>query len=182
MSSVDGPAGNPPQLGEDVTLTLEDKNFDTDINAKMFATAKAFVGTDTSNAPGTDGGNLAAARAVNEVTRRALGKPISTDGGENGLSIDGIFDALQAHHIKLNSASDAKPGTIIIAPTEGANSGHVGIVGSTTGSVNDTLVYSNSSSAKKFVQNYTLGSFTALCTGIGLNVFFFALNLDQFRQ
>jgi hypothetical protein len=117
---------------------------------------------------------------VNEVTFLALGKPISTDGGEIGLSTDGIFDALKAHHTKLNSANDARPGTIIIAPTEGANHGHVGIVGSTTGGVNDTLVYSNSSSHKEFAQNYTLGTFTAHYTRNGLNVFFFALNPNQF--
>ena len=151
-----------------------------DINEKMFASAKAFVGHDTSNIPGTDGGNLACAWAVNEVTRLALGKPISTDGGANGLSTDGIFDVLQAHHTKLSSASDAKPGTIIIAPSQGAQHGHVGVVGTTTGSVDNTLVYSNSSSAKKFAQNYTLGTFTARYVREGLRVFFFALNRDQF--
>jgi hypothetical protein len=120
---------------------------------------------------------------VNEVTRLALGKPISTDdGGKNGLGTAEMFDVLRNHHTKLNSASDAKPGTIIIAPTEGANHGHVGVVGSTTGGVDDTLVYSNSSHFKEFAQNYTIGKFTAYFTGKGLNVFFFALNPDQFRQ
>jgi hypothetical protein len=153
---------------------------DDDINAKMFASAKAFVGHSTSKIPGTDGGNLACAWAVNEVTRLALGKPISTNGSNNGLSTDGIFDVLRTHHTKLNSANDASPGTIVIAPTEGPKHGHVGVVGSTPGGINDTLVYSNSSSAARFEQNYTVGKFTSRYTAKGLKVLFFVLNRDQF--
>jgi hypothetical protein len=83
-----------------------------DINAKVFAKAQAFVGHDTSKVPGTEGGNLACAWAVNEVVRLALGKPISTDGnGNNGLGTDGIFDTLKKHHTQVDSPS---PGSIII--------------------------------------------------------------------
>jgi hypothetical protein len=162
-----GPAGSPPGAGDD-------------INAKVFATAKAFVGHVTSNVPGTQHGNLACAWAVNEVTRLALGKPISSEGGKNGLSTDGIFDVLKAHHTKLGSAGDAKPGTIIIAPTEGENHGHVGIVGTTESTVGNTQVFSNKSIPGIFAQNFTIGSFTSHYTGKGLQVLFFALNPDQF--
>ncbi len=166
--SAAGPAGPAPATGDD-------------INAKMFAQAKAFVDHVTSNVPGTDHGNLACAWAVNEVTRLALGKPISSDGqGGNGLSTDGIFDALTAHHISLNSAADAKPGTIIIAPTQGTNHGHVGIVGATTSSVANTQVFSNKSVPGVFAQNYTIGSFTSHYQSKGLQVLFFALKADQF--
>lgn len=151
---------------------------DAEVNAKMFATAQAFVGHDTSNVPGTDGGNLACAWAVNEVTRLALGKPISSVGGQNGLSTDGIFDALKAHHTKLASAAAAQPGTIIIAPTEGANHGHVGIVGAAAGG--NVLVYSNKSRPGVFAQNFTVASFTNHYTGKGLDVLFYALKRDQF--
>src|ERR1043166_2831444 len=102
--SSGGPGGDAPTPG-------------TDINAKMFETAKAFVGQSTHNVPGTEHGNLACAWAVSQVARLALGQPISTDGGtKNGLGTSGMFDVLKAHHTKLNSASDATPGTIIIAP------------------------------------------------------------------
>jgi hypothetical protein len=169
VPSPGGSAGSPP-----VT--------DAEVNAKMFATAQTFVSHDTSNVPGTDGGNLACAWAVNQVARLGLGKPISTDGqGGNGLSTDELFSVLTAHHTKLNSVTDAKPGTIIIAPSQGANHGHVGVVGTTAGSVNDTLVYSNSSHLKEFAQNYTIGRFTNLYAGKkGLRVLFFALKRDQF--
>ena len=151
-----------------------------DINAKIFAIAKGFVGHVTRNVPGTDHGNLACAWAVNEVTRLALGKPISSDGGKNGLSTIGIFDALKAHHTKLNSPNDANPGTIIIAPTNGSNHGHVGIVGTTTGTVNDTQVFSNKSNPGVFARNFTLQSFRSVYTRKGLQVLFFALKGDQF--
>ena len=168
VASFVEPGGSPPQAGDD-------------ISAREFATAKAFVGHDTSHVPGTDGGNLACAWSVNEVTRLALGKPISTDGqGGNGLGTAGIFDVLQAHHTKLNSANDAKPGTIIIAPTEGSNHGHVGIVGATTSSVGNTQVFSNKSVPGVFAQNFTIGLFIDHYTAKGLQVLFFALNRDQF--
>ena len=162
-----GPAGPVPGPGDD-------------INAKMFAAAKDFVGHVTSNVPGTDHGNLACAWAVNEVTRLALGRPISSDGGKNGLSTDGIFDVLRAHHTKLNSAGEAPAGAIIIAPTEGDNHGHVGIVGAKQSSVDNTLVFSNKSVPGVFAHDFTIGSFTRHYTGRGLQVLFFTLNLDQF--
>jgi hypothetical protein len=166
--SQSGPAGSPPAT-------------DAEVNAKMFATAKAFVSHQTGNVPGTEGGNLACAWAVNQVARLALGKPISTDGqGGNGLSTDGLVDILNAHHTRLNSAANAQPGSIIVAPTQGAQHGHVGIVGATSGGVNDTLVYSNSSHLKEFAQNYTIGSFSSYFQTRGLQVIFFALKQDQF--
>jgi hypothetical protein len=146
----------------------------------MFEAAKAFVGHSTRNVPGTDHGNLACAWAVNEVTRLALGKPISSVGGKNGLSTIGIFDALKAHHTKLNSANAAQAGTIIIAPTQGSNHGHVGVIGSTTSTVNDTQVFSNKSNPGVFARNFTIQSFRSHYTGKGLQVLFFALNADQF--
>jgi hypothetical protein len=65
-------------------------------------------------------------------------------------------------------------------PTQGANHGHIGIVGATTGGVNDTLVYSNSSGAKRFAQNFTIGTFTNYFVKHHLQVLFFALKPDQF--
>jgi len=162
LVSSAGPGGNAPTPG-------------TDINAKMFETAKAFVGHDTSTVPGTEHGNLACAWAVNQVARLALGKPISSDGGgKNGLGTSGMFDVLRAHHTKLNSANAASPGTIIIAPTVGAKHGHVGIVGQ------NNQVFSNRSVPGVFAQNFTVQSFTSRYTGKGLQVLFFDLKRDQF--
>ena len=69
---------------------------------------------------------------MNEVARRACGKPNSTqDGGKNGLSTVGLFSALQGH-TALGSASDAM---------------------AVAGNVRDTPVFSNSSSHAQFMQN-----------------------------
>jgi hypothetical protein len=166
--TIAGPAGPAPHAGDD-------------INAKMFTTARAFVGHVTSNVMGTDHGNLACAWAVNEVARLALGRPISSEsGGKNGLSTADLFDALRIHHTELGSANDARPGTIIIAPTRGANHGHVGIVGTTTTSIGNTQVFSNKSVPGVFALNFTISSFVSHYTGNGLDVFFFALKPDQF--
>jgi hypothetical protein len=141
----------------------------------MFVSTQAFVGHDTSGVPGTDHGNLACAWAVNQVARLALGKPISTDGGgKNGLGTSGMFDVLKAHHAKLNSANESSAGTVIIAPTVGANHGHVGIVGQ------NNQVFSNKSVPGVFTQNFTVQSFTNRYVGKGLQVLFFNLKGDQF--
>jgi hypothetical protein len=162
LVSSGGPGGPAPQAGDD-------------INGKMFVSTQAFVGHDTSGVPGTDHGNLACAWAVNQVARLALGKPISTDGGgKNGLGTSGMFDILKAHHAKLNSANESSAGTVIIAPTVGANHGHVGIVGQ------NNQVFSNKSVPGVFTQNFTVQSFTNRYVGKGLQVLFFNLKGDQF--
>jgi hypothetical protein len=164
------PSGDPPKP-------------DDDINAKEFAAAQNFLGHVTSGVPGTSGGALACAWAVNQVTRLALGKPISTfegGGSGNGLGTDGVFAALSARHTKLNSVNDAKAGTIIIAPSTPKAHGHVGIVGAIAGNVRDTKVLSNRSHPGVFADRFTIGTFTDTYTGMGLQVLFFALNKDQF--
>ncbi|WP_426436017.1 hypothetical protein [Bradyrhizobium genosp. P] len=167
-SKVTAPAGPAPKA-------------DDDIGQRMFLTAQAFVGHVTSNVPGTDNGILACAWAVNEVARLALGKPISGTAEQNGLSTDDLFRALQTQHVKLGSKDDAKPGAIIIAPTKGAQHGHVGIVGAAgNGTVDATPVFSNQSVPGVFRQNFTIGSFLQYFEAKGLTVFFFALNPNAF--
>jgi len=164
-----GPLGTPPGPSDDVS-------------AKVFAAANAFLGHDTSNAPNTDHGNLACAWAVNEVVRRALGKPISANkDGSNGLGTDGLFAELRDHHTPLAAP---KPGAIVISPTpaSGRVHGHVGILGrGSAGSVDSTQVFSNSSSRRQFAQNYTVGTWVArYATRLHLQVLFFELNRDRF--
>lgn len=151
-----------------------------DINAKIFAKAKAFVGHDTSNVPGTERGNLACAWAVNEVVRLALGKPISSDGrGRNGLGTGALFDVLRARHTLLDAP---QPGSIIISPTppRGSVHGHVGIVGESPSDRDGTQIFSNSSSARQFAQNRTIKSWKARYEAqLHLQVLFFAVNFDN---
>jgi hypothetical protein len=153
-----------------------------DINAKVFAKAKASVGMDTSKVPGTGGGNLACAWAVNEVVRLALGKPIAADSkGRNALGTGEVFDALRKHHIQTDNPS---PGSIIISPTppSGSVHGHIGIVGqSPTGGSDNTQVFSNSSGQKQFAQNRTFKSWSArYIDQLHLPMLFFDLDRSQF--
>jgi hypothetical protein len=150
-----------------------------DVSAKVFAKAETFVGHDTA-VPGTDHGNLACAWAVNEVVRLALGRPIS-GGNTNGLGTSEMHDVLEAHHTKLSGAEQAKPGTIVISPTVGTNHGHVGIVGTATGGVGDTQIFSNSSRTAKFARNYTIGKWSERYVDEKhLQVLFYQLSRDQF--
>jgi len=152
-----------------------------DIDAKVFAKAKASVGLDTSKVPGTDHGNLACAWAVNEVVRLALGKPITTQGnGKNGLGTAGVFEALKKNHKQVDSPS---PGSIIISPTppSGSVHGHIGIVGQNPGGDPDnTQIFSNSSSQAKFAQNRTIKTWKARYSAqLHLPVLFFDLNANE---
>lgn len=151
-----------------------------DTNAKIFAKAKSFVTHDTSNVPGTEGGNLACAWAVNEVVRLALGKPISTDSrGRNGLGTRALFDVLRARHVPLTMP---RPGAIIISPTppRGSIHGHVGIVGESPGDVDATQIFSNSSSARQFAQNRTIRSWKARYeVQLHLQVLYFEVDFRQ---
>jgi hypothetical protein len=162
----EGPAGPKPAAGDD-------------INAKVFAGAQDFVGHDTSKAPLTEHGNLACAWAVNQVARRALGKPISADAkGNNGIDTGGLFAALKKHHTQVQSPV---AGCVIISPTppSGKVHGHVGFVGQVTGDT--TKIFSNSSSKAKFAQNHTFKSWNArYINQLHLEVLFFVLNADQF--
>lgn len=151
---------------------------DDDASSKLLAQAIAFVGTTTANAPNTEGGNLACAWAVNEVSRRGCGAAISTQGkGANGISTNGLRKALTSH-TRLTSSAKAVPGAIIIAQRLGATPGHVGIVGTLAGSILSTPVYSNSSGNRRFEKNYTIGKFMHDFTAKGLDVEFFKLKLS----
>lgn len=153
-----------------------------DINAKVFAKAKAFLGHSTANVPGTDHGNLACAWAINEVVRLALGRPISADShGHNGLGTRELFSVLSHRHTQVTAPN---PGVVIISPTPSTGSvhGHVGIVGQNPGgSVDNTQIFSNSSTAKKFAQNRTIKTWKARYSAqLHLPVLFFELNRNQF--
>jgi len=152
-----------------------------DINAKIFAKAKEKVGLDTSRVPGTDGGNLACAWAVNEMVRLALGKPITTqENGKNGLGTAGVFEALKHHHKQVDTPS---PGSIIVSPTppSGNVHGHIGIVGQNPGGdIDNTQVFSNSSSQAKFAQNRSIKTWKARYSAqLHLPVLYFDINADE---
>jgi hypothetical protein len=154
----------------------------TDINAKVFAKAKANVGLDTSKVAGTEGGSLACAWAVNEIVRLALGKPIAADSkGRNALGTGEVFDALRKHHIQTDQPS---PGSIIISPTppSGSVHGHIGIVGqSPTGDFDKTQVFSNSSAKAQFAQNRTFKTWKdRYVDQLHLPILFFDLDKSQF--
>ncbi|WP_027146028.1 hypothetical protein [Mesorhizobium sp. WSM3626] len=142
------------------------------LNSTLVSEAKACVNTlVTKDVPGTDGGNLACAWAVNEVARRALGRQI---GG--GLSTANMYLVLKAKHKQLSVGSQM-PGNVIISPTKGSNVGHVGIVGPSG------QIYSNSSSRAVFYNKYTLNSWQAHYGDLkGLQVLFYQLDPAQFPE
>jgi hypothetical protein len=124
---------------------------DSDVAKLVLAKAKE-CNNDliTRKVPGTRGGRVACAWAVNEVVRRALGKPI---GG--GLSTTNMGEVLRSKHT-LVPEKDVSAGMIVISPTKGANVGHVGIVGAIKSPISATTIYSNSSNRGVFSDLFTL--------------------------
>jgi GH25 family lysozyme M1 (1,4-beta-N-acetylmuramidase) len=143
------------------------------LNELVYQAAQHADGTLSTDVPGTEHGNLACAWAINEVVRRALGKPI---GG--GLSTIAVSDILRRSHQPV-SAAQITPGTIIVSPTQGSVHGHIGIVGAVPagGAPGSREIYSNRSSAAMFGHTYTIDSWNAHYSGhLGLQVLFFNLN------
>lgn len=105
-----------------------------------------------SSATGPDGGNLACVWAVRHLVFKALGRWITrTDG-------TAVFDPqLQRCFGGTSQFEDVPAGGIIISPTVPGNIGHVGLLGPQTENLEDRLVYSNSSGAKVWKQNFTVG-------------------------
>lgn len=121
---------------------------------------------DSSHAPGTGGGNLACAWAVNYIAQVALGHPVGGD-----LATRGMFKALKAdgRWQRLNG-QETLNGDLVISPTGGidhpsSQTGHVGFVSS------DGLVRSNSSGQAMWIQNYTKGSWAEKYADIGMAYF-----------
>ena len=149
---INGALGLPPgAITRVANIDASPAAVKTDANSAVYESVKRNANVLTSaDIPGTDHGNLGCAWAVNEVVRQALGHPI---GGE--LSTVGIHDALIAGKGKAIPRESATPGTIIIAPTQGDNHGHVGIV------AQNQLIYSNQSATGLFVQNYNFETWDA---------------------
>jgi hypothetical protein len=113
----------------------------------------AVASVDTfSSASGPDEGNLACVWAVRHIAKKALGRWITrTDG-------TAVFDPELRRCFDGNIAeADVPAGGIIISPTEGRNIGHVGLLGPAAEN-GRRLIYSNSSSAALWKQNFTLDS------------------------
>lgn len=135
----------------------------------------------SANAPGTDGGNLACAWAVNQVAKKALGRAI---GG--GLATAEMVKVLRRDHTLMDTPM---AGTVIISPTvtrpNGTrNIGHVGVLGVINGNnVDESPIFSNSSSAAEFQQNFTLGRWRHKYVETkGLSLEIFELDPEKFPE
>lgn len=121
----------------------------------------------TGAIPGTDGGNKACAAALNKIVEAATGQQV---GG--GLSTAAMYTALQNNPkfalVGTNTGA-AQPGDIIISPTSGNATGHVGIV-ATAGA---GQIISNSSSNAEVRQNHSATSWNNYYGGKGLPVYIY---------
>ena len=128
-----------------------------------------------SSATGPDGGNLACVWSLRHIVFNTLGRWITRTDGTS------VFDAeLQKCYGSTLQENDVRAGGIIIAPTitrpDGTRIiGHVGLLGP-PGAGDARLIYSNSSSEKKWKQNFTLNSWIRRYrAGKGLKVRFYPL-------
>lgn len=122
-----------------------------------------------STSAGPDHDNLACLWAVRHIIHDTLGFWITRS--------DGTADFYpQPVNCFGNNRDEATipDGGIVISPTSGPNAGHIGLLG--TGHGDARLIYSNSSSAALWKQNYTIATWlTRYSDRKGLPVYFFPL-------
>lgn len=149
------------------------------VNPLVHHWAKAANHRLDTDVPGTNHGRLACAWAVNEICRLALGSVI---GG--GLSTANMYPVLERKHRLVMDEASIAAGMVIISPTEGDSTGHVGFVGQPPADRSATPIYSNSSSRHTFWDFYTLKSWKARYGdgGLELKVAIFELDPSAFPQ
>lgn len=140
--------------------------------AQQYATvAEAMVAAvdNFSSATGPDNGNLACLWAVRHLVRDSLGFWITRHDGTARF-----YPQLVNCFGGDRPESDIPPGGIVISPTSGSRVGHIGLLG--TGQGDDRLIYSNSSRAAMWKQNYTIRTWRERYDGVkNLPVYFFPL-------
>lgn len=103
----------------------------------------------SANVPGTNHGRVACAWAVNHVATDGLGHEV---GG--GLSTAQMAEALAGGRGRLVPVDKAPAGCVIISPTTGPVTGHVGILMDGTGPTR--RIHSNSSRDALYMDNFTV--------------------------
>lgn len=144
------------------------------LNAQLLTTCKAQVNVLSSrDAAGTNHGRLACVWAVNQIFRKTTGARLTSTLGTAVL-----YPELRNGKGQAVDEAHLQPGDLIISPTEGETTGHVGFVGEGAGDAR--VIYSNSSSAAVWQQNYTIGRWRArYVNNLGLKMRFFRLFPDS---
>lgn len=112
---------------------------------------------------GPDGGNKACVWQVNQALKRAGLRPFGSD------FTAAAYDQLRAGRGIPLSENELQPGDIIVSPTMGKNTGHIGIY------MGNGEIYSNSSARRDFLQNFTLSRWNRYYGGRGLKTYYFRL-------
>ncbi|MES2985893.1 MAG: NlpC/P60 family protein [Patescibacteria group bacterium] len=138
---------------------------DTAAGQKMDKAAQDLMGKTTCNVQGTENGTLACAFVVNDIVDQALGKPITGKSGNDDsygratAQMKTDLDASTKFYYAGSDTSQLQPGDIIISPTVGENSGHVGVYTSTG------KIVSNSTSRTVVDDHHTPTSWTNYYNG-----------------
>ncbi|MCO4783951.1 MAG: hypothetical protein KC646_16610 [Candidatus Cloacimonetes bacterium] len=133
---VDDDSSTIPDDSADDTTSEEEQVVSTDgasetgsANAAIFREATEALGESSEAGPG--GGSVACAWMVNKVLKRSVG--ITVDGNATLNMNEDFRSMVAAGKAEAIPVADAKPGDVIISPTEyrngKKNTGHVGIVG-----------------------------------------------------
>ncbi len=137
----------------------------------ILKSARDAINRTTCNVSGTNGGRLACAYSVNMIVENALGKPVN-----NSLSTVDMYESLRSDNrftLVRGGLASAQPGDIVLSPTSGKQTGHVGIVNAPGGAT----IISNSSSHQQIMQNHTATSWQRYYEGTqGLSTYIFRPN------
>jgi hypothetical protein len=143
---------------------------------RMEQAAISMLGKETCFVSNTGDGRRACAYVVNNIIDDALGTPINGSHGNTdsyGRGTREMYETLRSSSrftLVGSDTSQLRPGDIIISPTTGSVTGHVGIY---TSSGN---IISNSSSRTEVDDHFSPSSWTNTYGGKGLNTHIFRAN------
>ena len=135
----------PVNVVSDNEDSKDDDSNDRPSSSAILSTAEDTLGDSSEDMPGTSHGRLACASMVSSILKR------SGVHGINSPNTSDMYRQLEnSSQFERVSISSAKPGDIIISPSEGRKIGHVGIVG------RHGQVYSNNSYSARFKHDFTV--------------------------
>ena len=154
--------GNPVSSDASSKTIAANSSKTSDMGWSMSKAAESSLGMNTNIGSQTDYGNLGCGYAVGQIISNGTGEDVST------LSTAELNTKLSNNSnfaLVPGGLAEAAPGDIVISPTNGGNTGHTGVIGSSG------TIISNSSSRGSVQDNYTATSWNNYYGGKGLQTY-----------
>jgi len=134
---------------------LASGDIETDAQRRLLNSARYYAEKRVSTKNLSGGGNLACADAACAIINSAYDEPPIKKNMSSTITLRKWLEDSSKFALVGNGFEGAKPGDIIISPTSGSNTGHVGVINEVGGAGGGRII-SNSSSQKLVYDNYSI--------------------------